>query len=147
MNQPWSTSSGLFKHRHFDGEIIILCVRWCLTYKLSYRDLKAMMAERGIDLAHITIMRWVQHYVPEFEKCWRRYTRPVVTSWRVDETYLKVKGKWVYLYRAIDRTGQTVDFLLSEHRDITTAKRFFAQAIEKRGVPEKLLWTGMPLHT
>jgi len=86
MNQPWSTSSGLFKHRHFDGEIIILCVRWCLTYKLSYRDLKAMMAERGIDLAHITIMRWVQHYVPEFEKCWRRYTRPVVTSWRVDET-------------------------------------------------------------
>ena len=79
----------LFTRRHFDQEIILLCVRWYLTYKLSYRDLRAMMAERGIDLAHTTIMRWVQRYVPEFTKQWQRYARSVGTSWRVDETYIK----------------------------------------------------------
>src|SRR6266404_3607624 len=142
MNQLGDVSTALFKRRHFDQEIILLCVRWYITYKLSYRDLKAMMAERGIDLAHTTIMRWVQRYVPEFEKHWQRYARSVGTSWRVDETYLKVKGKWVYLYRAVDNTGQTVDFLLSEHRDIAAAKRFFARAIEKRGVPERITLDG-----
>jgi putative transposase len=100
------------------------------------------MAERNVDVAHPTILRWVHRYVPEFEKRWQRYARPVGTSWRVDETYLKVKGKWVYLYRAVDRAGQTVDFLLSEHRDIAAAKRFFTQAIEKRGVPEKMTLDG-----
>lgn len=119
-----------------------MCVRWYITYKLSYRDLVAIMAERNVDVAHTTILRWVQRYVPEFEKRWQRYTRPVETSWRVDETYLKVKGKWVYLYRAVDRVGQTVDFLLSEHRDIAAAKRFFAQAIKKQGVPEKITLDG-----
>ena len=79
-------AGALFKGRHFDSDIIILCVRWYITYKLSFRDLQEMMAERGIDLAHTTIMRWVQRYVPEFTKHWQRYARPVGTSWRVDET-------------------------------------------------------------
>lgn len=135
-------SPNLFKRRHFDSEIIILCVRWYLTYKLSYRDLKAMMAERGIGIAHTTIMRWVQRYVPEFEKYWRRYARPVGTSWRVDETYIKIRGRGSYLYRCVDKEGQTVDFLLSAHRDIAAAKRFFARAIEKPGIPRKITLDG-----
>src|SRR6266566_3590015 len=90
----------LFKGRHFDQEIVVLCVRWYLSFKLSYRDLVAMMGERGIDLAHTTILRWVQHYTPEFEKRWKRYARSVGGSWRMDETYIRVKGEWMYLYYA-----------------------------------------------
>ena len=142
MTQLSEGSPDLFKRRHFDSEIIILCVRWYLTYKLSYRDLKAMMAERGIGIAHTTIMRWVQRYVPEFEKHWRRYARPVGTSWRVDETYIKIRGQWSYLYRCVDKEGQTVDFLLSEHRNIAAAKSFFARAIEKQGIPQKITLDG-----
>ena len=100
------------------------------------------MAERGLDLAHTTILRWVQRYVPEFEKRWQRYARRVGTSWRIDETYLKIRGKWAYLYRAVDKEGQTVDFFLSERRDMTAAKRFFEQAVEKRGVPQKITLDG-----
>jgi transposase-like protein len=84
-----------------------------------------MMAERGIVLAHTTILRWVQRYVPDFEKRWNRYALPVGDSWRADETYIKIKGQWVYLYRAVDRAGRTVDFFLSKRRDIAAAKRFF----------------------
>ena len=135
-------SAELFKGRHFNHEIITLCVRWYVTYKLSYRDLVEMMAERHVDIAHTTIMRWVQRYVPEFAKRWQRYTRPVGSSWRCDETYIRIKGRWVYLYRAVDREGQTVDFFLSEHRDIAAAKRFFERAIEKRGVPQKITLDG-----
>jgi len=80
--------------RHFDREIIVLCVRWYLRYKLSFRDLVEMMAERGLSLAHTTIMRWIQRYAPEFEKRWNRFARPVGQSWRVDETYVKIKGRW-----------------------------------------------------
>jgi transposase-like protein len=98
----------LFKGRHFDREIIILCVRWYLRFKLSFRDLVEMMAERGIDLAHTTIMRWIQHYVPEFEKRWNRFACKAGRSWRVDETYVKIKGRWTYLYRAVDSNGKTV---------------------------------------
>ena len=101
----------LFAVRHFDREIIVLCVRWYLRYKLSLRDLVEMMAERGLDIAHTTIMRWVQRYVPEFEKRWNGYARKSGRSWRVDETYLKVRGRWVYLYRAVDRDGNTVDLI------------------------------------
>jgi transposase-like protein len=92
----------LFKGRHFDREIIILCVRWYLRFKLSFRDLVEMMAERGVDLAHTTIMRWIQRYVPEFEKRWNRFACKAGRSWRVDETYVKIKGNWTYLYRAVD---------------------------------------------
>src|ERR1051325_8285218 len=118
-------SSSLFRGRHFDSAIIILCVRWYVAYKLSYRDLRDMMAERGIDLAHTTILRWVQRHIPEFEKKWYRFARPVGTSWRVDETYIRVRGEWKYLYGAVDKQCNTVDFLLSEHRDIAAAKSFF----------------------
>jgi transposase-like protein len=142
MNSSLEPSAALFKSRHFDQEIITLCVRWYVTYKLSYRDLADMMAERHIDVAHTTIMRWVQRSMPEFEKRWQRYARSVGTSWRIDETYIKLKGKWVYLYRGVDKEGQTIDFFLSERRDITAAKRFLQQAIEKRGVPEKLTLDG-----
>ncbi len=86
----------LFAGRHFDAEIVVLCVRWYLSFKLSYRDLVSMMSERGIGLAHTTILRWVQHYTPEFEKRWQRYARRVGGSWRMDETYVKVRGEWVY---------------------------------------------------
>jgi transposase-like protein len=125
----------LFKGRHFDREIIVLCVRWYLRYKLSSRDLVQMMAERGIALAHTTILRWVQRFVPEFEKRWSQYSRPVGKSWRCDETYIKVKGRWTYLYRAVDKLGRTVDFLLSERRDVAAAKRFFSKAMKKHGPP------------
>jgi transposase-like protein len=135
-------SPSLFHGRHFDRFIIILCVRWYITYKLSYRDLVEMMAERGVAVSHTTILRWVQYYVPKFEKRWRRYARPVGASWRVDETYIRVRGRWTYLYRAVDKQGMTVDFLLSEHRDITAAKRFFSRAIEWHGAPEKITLDG-----
>src|SRR5918997_58830 len=134
----------LFRGRHFDRSVIILCVRWYLTYKLSYRDLVEMMAERGVAVSHTTILRWVQRFVPEFEKRWRRYARPVGTSWRVDETYIRVGGRWTYLYRAVDKQGLTVDFLLSEHRDIAAAKRFFTRAVEQHGTPETITLDGYP---
>jgi transposase-like protein len=107
MTEPTSAQD-LFRGRHFDQEIIILCIRWYLTFKLSSRDLVQMMAERGIALAHTTILRWVQRYVPDFEKRWNQYARPVGDSWRVDETYIKVKGQWGYLYR-IRLTNHTAD--------------------------------------
>jgi transposase-like protein len=142
MNLLDKPSIALFQGRHFNSEVITLCVRWYVTYKLSYRDLVEMMAERHVDLAHTTIMRWVQRYVPEFEKRWQCYTQPVGTSWRCDETYIRIKGQWGYLYRAVDREGQTVDFFLSDRRDIAAAKRFFERAIEKRGIPQKITLDG-----
>ena len=89
----------------------MLCVRWYLSFKLSYLDLVSMMSERGIGLAHTAILRWVQqHYIPEFEKRWKRYARRVCGSWRMDETYVKVRGERVYLYRAVDKAGKTVAY-------------------------------------
>jgi transposase-like protein len=141
MIEP-SSPQDLFKGRHFDRDVIILCVRWYLTFKLSSRDLVQMMAERGIALAHTTILRWVQRYVPDFEKRWKRYALPVGDSWRVDETYLKIKGCWVYLYRAVDRQGRTVDFLLSKRRDTDAAKRFFSRAIRQHRAPRVITLDG-----
>ena len=141
MEEPTSARE-LFKGRHFDHEIIVLCVRWYLTFKLSSRDLVQMMAERGIVLAHTTILRWVQQYVPDFEKRWTHYARSVGDSWRVDETYIKVRGQWVYLYRAVDKEGRTVDFLLSERRDVAAAKRFFSRATRQHGAPRVITLDG-----
>src|SRR5947209_16188616 len=107
------------------------CVRWYLSFKLSARDLVQMMDERGIGLAHTTILRWVQRYVPEFEKRWNLYARPVGGSWRCDETYIKVKGRWTYLYRAVDKQGRTVDFLLSERRDVGRGETLLPQSHEE----------------
>jgi transposase-like protein len=123
----------LFKGRHFDREIIILCVRWYLRFKLSFRDLVEMMAERGIDLAHTTIMRWIQRYTPELVKRWDRFACKAGRSWRVDETYVKIKGRWTYLYRAVDSDGKTVDFLLRAKRDVAAAKAFFRRAFKSQG--------------
>ena len=128
----------LFKGRHFGREIVVLCVRWYLSFKLSYRDLVAMMIERGIELAHTTIMRWVLHYTPEFEKRWNRYARSVGGSWRCDETYIKVKGAWVYLYRAVDKAGKTVEFYLSRTRDVNAAKAFLRSAVKSQRMPTKI---------
>ena len=131
-------SEQLFKGRHFDQEVVILCVRWYLSFKLSYRDLVAMMAERGISLAHTTILRWVQHYSPAFEKRWNRYARAVGGSWRCDETYVKVKGAWMYLYRAVDKAGKTVEFYLSRSRDVNAAKAFLRKAMKNQRMPTKI---------
>jgi transposase-like protein len=133
----------LFEGRHFDREIIVLCVRWYLRFKLSFRDLVEMMAERGLSMAHTTIMRWVYHYVPEFERRWNRFARLVGPSWRVDETYVKIRGKWVYLYRAVDRDGKTVDFRLSTRRNVAAAKSFFGKAIRgPRSTPRTITLDG-----
>jgi transposase-like protein len=121
----------LFKGRHFDREIIILCVRWYLRFKLSYRDLVEMIAERGVDLAHTTIMRWIQRFVPEFEKRWNRFAYKAGRSWRVDQTYVKIKGRWTYLYHA-DSDGKTIDFLLRANRDVAAAKAFFQRAFNSQ---------------
>src|SRR4051794_858016 len=141
MVEP-NSARELFKGRHFDQEVIILCVRWYLTFKLSSRDLVQMMAERGIALTHTTILRWVQRYVPEFEKRWSRYALPVGDSWRGDETYLKIKGQWGYLYPALDKTGRTVDFFLSKRRDMDAAKRFFSRATRQHGAPRVITLDG-----
>lgn len=131
-------TSKYFKGRHFDHEIIFLCIRWYVTYKLSYRDLVEMMAERGISVAHTTILRWAQRFIPEFEERWRRTHRQVGNSWFVDETYIRLKGKWVYLYRAVDQHGNTIDFLLSAKRDQAAAVRFLRKAIVTWRRPTKL---------
>ena len=114
----------LFKGRHFDREIIILCVRWYLRFKLSFRDLVEMMAERGLSLAHTAIMRWIQCYAPEFEKRWNRFARQAGGSRRVDETYVKIQGRWTYLYRAGDKAGKTVDFCSAPSEMSWPPKRF-----------------------
>jgi IS6 family transposase len=118
-----------FKWRHFQDEIILLCVRWYLRYPLSYRDLEEMMLERGLHIDHTTIYRWVQSYAPELEKRCRPHLKATNDSWRVDETYIKVKKVWMYLYRAIDSQGNTLEFLLSPTREAQAAKRFFLKAL------------------
>ncbi len=123
-----------FKWRHYESEIILTCVRWYLRYALSHRDLEEIMTERGLSVDHSTIFRWVQHYAPELDKRCRPHLMTTNDSWRVDETYVKVRGKWMYLYRAVDSTGQTIDFLLNETRSIRAAKRFFRQVLGRPNV-------------
>src|SRR2546423_9258407 len=118
-----------FKWRHFEAEIILLCVRRYLRYSLSYRDLEEMMRERGLQVDHTTIYRWVQHDAPELEKRCRPHLKACNDSWRVDETYIKIKKVWTYLYRAVDSQGNTLEFFLSPTRDAEAAKLFFVKAL------------------
>src|SRR6202171_5558544 len=124
-----------FKGRHFEAEIIVLCVRWYLRFGLSFRNLEEMMAERNLHVDHVTIWRRVQRYAPELNRRCRQELSTTNGSWRVDETYLRVAGKWTYLYRAVDSTGATIDFLLSARRDAAAAKRFFQKALRSDGHP------------
>jgi IS6 family transposase len=125
----------LFKWRHFEPAIITCAVGWYLRFSLSYRDVEALLIERGISADHTTIWRWVQGYAPALNQRCRRELKPTNGSWRVDETYVRAKGKWVYLYRAVDSGGATIDFLLSAHRDAAAAKRFFQRALRVSGRP------------
>jgi transposase, IS6 family len=118
-----------FKWRHFQADIILLCVRWYLRYPLSYRNLEEMMQERGLQMDHTTIYRWVQSYAPELDQRCRSHLMPTSDSWRVDETYIKVKKQWVYLYRAVDSCGNTLDFFFSSTRDAEAAKRFLLKTL------------------
>lgn len=115
MARRHSPRHPLFRQRWFAADIIITCVRWYLRFKLSYRDLAELARELGVSVAPSTVLRWVVRYVPEFEKCWQAYERPVGDSWRVDETYLKVGGQWMYLYRAVDKQGKTVESYLESN--------------------------------
>ena len=124
-----SSVCGLFKWRQFEPEVILLAVGWYLRFSLSYRDVEELLAERGLRADHVTVWRWVQRYAPELERRLRSRLNSTNDSWRVDETYIRVKGKWVYLYRAVDSTGATIDFLLSARRDTAAAKRFLAKAL------------------
>lgn len=123
-------SKNLFIWKHFEKEIILLCVRWYLEYPLSYRNLVEMMQERGINVNHTTIMRWVHQYSPILEEKLRKHINQTNDSWRVDETYIKIKGKNAYLYRAVDSKGNTIDFYVSERRTKGAAKRFFKRALK-----------------
>ena len=119
-----------FKGRHFRGEIVLWAVRWYCRYSVSYRDLETMMTERGVAVDHSTIYRWAQRFAPELEKRLRwQWRRPQSTSWRIDETYVKVRGKWADLYRALDKLGNTLDFYLSATRNTKAAKRFLGKAL------------------
>jgi len=120
-----------FNWRHYESEIILLCVRWYLRYSLSYLDVVEMITDQGLSLDHTTIYCWVQRYAPELDKRCRPYLRQTNDSWRVDETYVKVGDKWIYLYRAVDSTGQTLDFLLIQTRSTRAAKRFFRKVLGK----------------
>jgi len=118
-----------FKWRHYEASVILLCVTWYLRYALSYRDLAEMMSERGLLIEHTTIYRWVQDYAPEIEQRSRPHLKKSNDSWRVDETYVKVRGKWMYLYRAVDSSGQTLDFQLNATRSKRAARRFFKKLL------------------
>lgn len=127
-----------FKYCRFQKEIVLLCVRWYLSYPLSLRHIEEMMAECGISVDHSTINRWVNKFSPLLEAEAKKRRKPVDTSWRLDETYIRVKGKWKYLYRAVDKNGNTIDFLLAAKRNERAARRFLVKAIGNSGSPTKI---------
>jgi putative transposase len=127
-----------FKGMRFPIDVILVCIRWYPAYPLSYRHLKEMMQELGVSVDHSSINRWTIRFLPLIEKMARKHKRPVGGNWRMDETYIKVKGVWKYLYRAVDKHGKTVDFLLTTKRDMAAAKRFFDKAMGLNGHPDKV---------
>ena len=132
----------VLKRRHYPLDVILMCVRWYVAYPLSLRHLEQMMAERGIAVDHSTVHRWAMKLLPVLEKAFRRRKRPVGKSWRMDETYIKVKGQSKYLYRAVDKAGNTVDFLLRAHRDKAAARRYFEKSIDRNGEPDTVTIDG-----
>jgi transposase, IS6 family len=126
------TPSSLFKWRHFAPEVIVCGVRWYLRYALSYRDVEELLRERGLHVDHTTVFRWVQRYAPELDKRCRSQLKAANDSYRVDETYIKIKRQWYYLYRAVDSTGATLDFMLSPTREADAAQRFFRKVLGAR---------------
>jgi putative transposase len=127
-----------FKGSHFERDVILSAVRWYVAYPISYRQLEEMMEEHGVEVDHATLNRWVLRYVPLLAHEFRARKRPMGPSWRMDETYVRVKGTWKYLYRAVDKAGATVDFLLTAKRDRKAALRFLRKAIKWNGTPEKI---------
>jgi putative transposase len=126
----------VLKRLHYPLDVILMCVRWYVAYPLSLRHIEEMVAERGICVDHSTVHRWALKLLPVLEKAFRCRKRSVGKSWRMDETYIRVKGDWKYLYRAVDKDGNTIDFLLRAHRDKTAARRYFEKSIAQNGVPE-----------
>ena len=130
------------KGAHFPRDIILMCVGWYVAYPLSYRHVEELMRERGVSVDHTTVKRWVVKYSPLLEAAFHRHKRPVWLSWRLDGTYIRVKGEWKYLYGAVDKHGHTIDFLLTEQRDEPAATRFLAKAMRRHGVPEAITIDG-----
>ena len=126
----------IFKWRQTEPAIILCAVRWYLQYSLSLRDVEELLEERGLEADHTTIWRWVQRYGPELQQRLRRPLKPTNKSWRVDETYIRVKGRWCYLYRAIDSAGATIDFVLSARRNADSAKRLFRRSLRDPSHPQ-----------
>ncbi|MGF6292567.1 IS6 family transposase [Paraburkholderia youngii] len=126
----------VLKRLHYPLDVMLLCVRWYVAYPLSLRHLEQMMAERGIAVDHSTVHRWALKLLPVLEKAFRRRKRTVGRSWRMDETYIRIRGEWRYLYRAVDKAGNTVDFLLRARRDKAAARAYFEKAIDQNGAPE-----------
>ena len=131
-----------FPGGHFPKCVVLQAVYWYLRYSLSYRDIEELMEERGIKLDHATVQRWVIKYTPLIEAEFRKKKKAVGSSWRMDETYIKIKGTWYYLYRAVDKEGNTIDFLLTKKRDTKAAKRFLGKAINHNGLLEKITIDG-----
>ncbi|MFA3918807.1 IS6 family transposase [Ruegeria hyattellae] len=127
-----------FKGAHYPKSVILYAVYFYVRYGVSYRDLEEIMAERGVSVDHATLNRWVVKYSPLAARAAQKRKANTAESWRMDETYIKVRGEWVYLYRAVDRNGQTLDFMLSEKRDTKAAKRFFANALSNNGLPKRI---------
>ncbi|WP_414475995.1 IS6 family transposase [Microvirga sp. M2] len=132
----------MFKGRHFDRSVILLCVRWYLANNLSLRNLEEMSAERGTSVDHATVHRWTVHYAPLLLEQFNRRKRPTTGKWHVDETYIKVRGRWMYLYRAIDGNGDTIEFWFSERRNLSAAQRFLRKALKRHGRPERIVIDG-----
>jgi putative transposase len=128
-----------FKGNHYPKDVILYAVFFYVRYAVSYRDLEEIMAERGVEVDHATLNRWVVKFSPLIACEAQRRKSATSNSWRMDETYIKIKGKWVYYYRAVDKNGKTLDFMLSEHRDAKAARRFFKQAINTNDVPDKVV--------
>jgi putative transposase len=127
-----------FKGSHFPKEVILMSIRWYTAYSLSYRDVEELLEERGIALDHATVNRWVIKYAPLLESEFRKKKRATGNSWRMDETYIKIKGQWCYYYRAVDTDNNTIDFYLSANRDTVAALAFFAKAINSSSIPDKV---------